>query len=417
MRIFYFVADDFPAWRVDLVELFSVQLRELGVDTTWHARRKQAGWLRTTTMHGQTTFLPVSLGKSSAVGKILNRFLEPLSEFFIFLRLLFGRRYDVIQVRDDRYTAALFALVAARIRRSKFTYWLSFPFPQNDLAMARDASGVRKLFLLARGNLAFTWLYRLILPMADRVFVQSQKMKDNMIALGLPAQRMEPVPMGIPPRLLEFAESTPPEVVAGRVLYLGTLAASRRLETLIEAFPAVRQRHPEAELFLVGEGDVPQERERLERLADQLRLSDAIRFTGFIPMEDAWKLVMTSEVCVSPFAPSATLDVASPTKLIEYLALAKPTVANQHPEQTTILNECRSGKLVSWSSQEFAEGITWLLDNRDSAKKMAEQGRSWVRAHRTYDRIAANVHEQLLRLCGRSLPALKPPVITPYGEN
>lgn len=417
MRIFYFVADDFPAWRVDLVELFSVQLRGLGVDTTWHTRRKQAGWMCRSTMHGQTTFLPMSLGKSSAVGKVLNRLLEPLSELFVFLRLLFGQRHDVIQVRDNRYTAALFALVAAKIRRSKFTYWLSFPFPQNDLAMAREATGARRLFLLARGKLAFVWLYRIILPMADHVFVQSQKMKDNMIALGLPAERMEPVPMGIPPRLLEFAESSPPEIVAGRVLYLGTLAASRRLETLIEAFAIVRQRHPEAMLFMVGEGDVPQERTRLEQLAADLGLADAIRFTGFVPMENAWQLVMTSEVCISPIYPSETLDVGSPTKLIEYMALAKPTVANQHPEQTIIVNECCSGKLVSWDSRDFAEGITWLLDNRVEARQMAERGLDWVRRHRTYDRIAANVHEQLVRLCGRSQAARKPHVITPYGEN
>ncbi|MCK6384178.1 MAG: glycosyltransferase [Rhodocyclaceae bacterium] len=391
MRIFYFVADQFPVWRVDLVELFAVQLRALGVATVWQVRRNDAGWAKQADMHGQRAWLPLSLGRKHLLAKALNRPLELVTECLIFLRLLFGARFDVIQVRDDRYTAALFALLAARLRGARFTYWLSFPFPEHDLAMADESAGLRRLFLRLRGKLARWWLYRFILPAADHVFVQSAKMRQNLAAMGIPEENMTPVPMGIPPRLLDLSVRQQAEEVPGQIIYLGTLAASRRLETLIEAFALVRQSHPQATLLMVGEGDFPHERARLEQRAVELGIADAVRFTGFLPMEEAWRLVMTSAVCVSPIARSPTLDVGSPTKLIEYLALAKPTVANRHPEQTEVLEDSRAGILADWGALPFADGIRRILGDPAAARTEAAQGPDWVRAHRSYEHIAATV--------------------------
>lgn len=394
MRLFYFIADAYPAWRLDLVELFSVQLRSHGVETTWGTRRNDRGWLRTAEMHGNAAVLPVSLGKGGMAAKILNRLLEPFSELLIFLRLAFGRRFDVIQVRDDRYSAAFFALLAARLRGARFTYWLSFPFPEHDLAMAAEASGLRRLFLLLRGHLARAWLYRCILPAADHVFVQSPKMRENIARMGLAEEKMTPVPMGVPPRLLNWPAADREEVVPGRILYLGTLASSRQLGTLVDAFALVRRQFPHASLVFVGEGDFPHERSSLEQLAASLGLGDAVAFTGFVPMEQAWRLATTAEICVSPIVPTPTLAVGSPTKLVEYMALGKAVVANRHPEQTAILEDSGAGVLVPWSAQGFAEGMAWILAHPGEAAVLAAKGPAWVRGHRTYDRIAEDVYRQ-----------------------
>jgi glycosyltransferase involved in cell wall biosynthesis len=416
MRIFYFVADNYPAWRVDLVELFSVQLCSLGADTEWQVRRGDAGWMKRAEMHGQRAWLPFSLGRRSALAKVFNRPLEVWSEFLIFLRLLFGPRFDILQVRDDRYSAALFALLVARLRGARFTYWLSFPFPEHDLRMAQSARSLRRLFLQTRGRLARWWLYRCVLPAADHVFVQSAKMKENLVAQGVPPEQMTPVPMGIPPRLFDFAAEQAVTEVPGQIMYLGTLAANRQLEVLIEAFALVRQRHPEATLLMVGDGDFPHERARLEQRAVDLGVVDAVRFAGFLPMEKAWSLVMSSAICISPFAPSPTLDVASPTKLIEYLALAKATVANRHPEQTAVLEDSQAGVLVEWGARPFADGIAWALDHPAEARALALRGPDWVRAHRTYDRIAEPVFERYAALLTPGKVTSRPDEIAFKGD-
>lgn len=402
MSVFYFVADSIPTWRVDLVELFSVQLARKGITTSWSVRRGDAGTMRVVDMHGQSATLPFSLGEGNALAKVLNRFLEPVSEMLIFLRLVFGSRYDFIQVRDDRYSAAMFALLAARLRGIRFTYWLSFPFPEHDLDMAAQSHGTRRWYLRLRGTLAGWWLYDFVLRQVDHAFVQSARMRDNLVARGIPAERMTPVPMGVPPRLLDWAARDSTVIEPGRIVYLGTLSESRRLACILEAFALVRCRYPHARLWMVGEGDFPHERAGLEALASHLSCSDAVTFTGFVPMEEAWRLARTAEVCLSPFVPTGVQKVASPTKLVEYMAMGRAVVANTHPEQTAVLTQCEVGTLVEWGAKEFADGICGLLAAPDKSARCAARGPAWVATNRSYDRIAADVYKRYVLLTGTS---------------
>ncbi len=91
------------------------------------------------------------------------------------------------------------------------------------------------------------------------------------------------------------------------------------------------------------------------------------------------------------------LRVASPTKFIEYLALAKPTVGNDHPEHSMIAKAASGAMIVEWSPQGFADAILWCLDHPEEAREMALRGREWVGEHRTYDRLADMVHGELVK--------------------
>ncbi len=390
-RIFYFVADAFPAWRVDLAELFAAELRKLGLETTWSMRRDDSGIFQHLRNDGQEVFLPFGIRQGSSVAPVARRIGEFFSELLILMFLLFGRRYDAIQVRDDRYTAAFFALLAARVRKAKFTYWLSFPFPENDLLKAQDARGIKKLFLTLRGRITRWWLYGVVLRFADHVFVQSERMKQDVAAYGIPSEKMTPVPMGIPRRLADRAKTPRPPVEPGKVVYLGTLARSRRLETLIEAFAIVVKKSPNATLHLVGRGDVPEDRLFLEQACRRMAVEDKVVFHGFVPLEEAWNIAASAAVCLSPIFPTAVFDVGSPTKLIEYMALGRPVVANAHPEQAEILRASGAGLCVPWGAENFADAIGYLLQHPDEAEIMGSKGSAWVTEHRRYDHIARNV--------------------------
>jgi glycosyltransferase involved in cell wall biosynthesis len=110
-------------------------------------------------------------------------------------------------------------------------------------------------------------------------------------------------------------------------------------------------------------------------------------------MEDAWRIAASAEIGVSPFYPDRVFNVASPTKLIESMALGVPPVANRQPEQSAVLAASGAGLCVEWGAQEFASAICWLLDHPDEARTMCEKGVQWVAAHRTYPIVAARVWE------------------------
>jgi hypothetical protein len=62
----------------------------------------------------------------------------------------------------------------------------------------------------------------------------------------------------------------------------------------------------------------------------RLGLSTAVTVTGFLPMEQAWEFVKQADICFSPLYPIPVLLSTSPTKFIEYMAMAKCIVANEH---------------------------------------------------------------------------------------
>lgn len=400
IRLFYFVADAFPAWRSDVIELFGRELPRRGLEVAWSMRRSKAGRCSQVQQENQTVYLPASIGKGSSPAKIASRLLEALYEAPRFLDLVLRNRVDIVQVRDDRYLAALWAWMAARLTGARYVYWLSFPFPEHDAESAKLAKGPRRAFLTFRAQLTGWWLYRVQLRLADHVFVQSESMADDIAAYGVARRRMTAVPMGVPMGLIEWAASHRRVVQPGLVIYIGTLAASRRLTTVIEAFAIVTQTQPAARLLMVGEGDRPGEREALEQLARRLGIADRVTFTGFLPMEKVWELAAGAAVGLSPFFPDRVLRVASPTKLVEYMALGCPAICNDHPEQSAIIGQSGAGLCVPWGAENFAAAICRLLDNPESAEHMGARGPAWVTARRTYRIIADEVWRQYLRIAG-----------------
>lgn len=402
MRLFFAVPDFYPPWRLDVDELFAKQMPALGVDLTWSMRRNKPGACVQADYQGLTAYLPLCLPVTGLAGRVVNKLAQYLCEFALFFRLIFGHSYDIIQVRDGRYLFALLGWIAAHSRGAKFVYWSSYPFPEHMLEMAAGKNGVMRLLHGLRGRVYGFYVYRFIMRVADHVFVQSDQMLRDVTGYGVSPAKMTPVPMGVPPRLLGWTGSKPSQgIQAGKVVYVGTLARVRRMDVIIEAFRLVRQRNPSAHLVMVGDGMTPDERAELEALAQRLGLSEAVTFTGFVPMEEAWNHAASAEVCLSPFYPTFVLRSTSPTKLVEYMALGRPVVANDHPEQAAILAESGAGLCVPWGAASFADAILELLNNPEKAQTMGARGPSWVATNRTYDKLAAQVQQRYLVLLGR----------------
>jgi glycosyltransferase involved in cell wall biosynthesis len=132
--------------------------------------------------------------------------------------------------------------------------------------------------------------------------------------------------------------------------------------------------------------------------AKRLEIQDAVVITGFLPRHEAWDFVRRADVCVSPFFPTPILNSTSPTKLIEYMAMGKAVVANEHPEQRTVLAESGAGLCVPYEEDAFSEAILYLLDHPQEAEEMGNRGRAYVESRRDYEFIAEMVHSRLCDL-------------------
>lgn len=408
MRLLYSARETYPTFRVDLSELFSRQLGDAGWSITWHMRAAVPGAGRIERSElGET----VHVGAVARPGLLwaLRDFAYATAHDLRLWRLVRRGGFDAVQVRDKPF-AGFVAALAARAGGIAFFYWMSFPYPEADSFRARDAEHplgtARRTFYRLRGALTGWLLYRVVLPRADHVFVQSDRMLRDVAGRGIDAARMTPVPMGIDVARVDTAGV--PIMADGRLdgrlplVYLGTMVRLRRIDVLLHALALVREREPRVVLVMVG--DAPDRDMRFLRSeAERVGVAEHVIFTGFVPIETAWSWVRVAAVCLSPFRPSPILDSCSPTKVVEYLAFGKPVVANHHPDQTAVLESSACGVLVDFSAQGFAAGVLAALSDPALAARAARYGRSWVLKHRDYAAIASALdrrYRDLLALVG-----------------
>lgn len=401
LRLLVVSSDTYPPTRVDVAVLFALELAGRGHHIDWilqseaacpHAYVDRWGG-------GQVWVGATDLGPS-----LFNRIRKHLrgiaNDFRIFSRLRRGH-YDAIEIKD-KFLAGVLALIAGKLYRTRFIFWLSYPYPEHYLSRARDGTA-RYPFLYVLRGLSFKWLlYRWLLPAASHVFVQSEQMRQDIAAEGIALDKMTAVPMGVNTSICSAADLSrdrkllPPDVPC--LLYLGTLDRMRRMDFLIRVFGFVRNALPAARLYIVGAGVDPSDEVFLRNEAARLGLESSVVFVGQLPQAEALRYVQEADVCASPFYPTPVLRSTSPTKLVEYMAMGKPVVANDHPEQRRVLEASGAGYCVPYDERAFADAVVKLLRDPELARLMGRRGRSYVLEHRAYPAIADAVEERLYKI-------------------
>jgi len=108
---------------------------------------------------------------------------------------------------------------------------------------------------------------------------------DLMEFYRLAREKIRVVPLGVDPRFFEIARARRPEPF---LLSVSTLHPHKNLDRLLRAFARFRQARPEFRLIIAGLRGF--EAANLERVQQELGLSDAVEFTGWIPREDLYAL-------------------------------------------------------------------------------------------------------------------------------
>ncbi len=392
LHLLYFTAEPWPTFRPDLVALFNKYLPRYGISCDLVTARDLAS---TSNLES-----PWQAGEALLCELPGNRAGQYLVQLWHNLRVLItmdAKKYDAIQVRDMSITA-LAALIAAKLRGIQFFYWLSYPQSEGqvDRAWARGIKGgMRFWFPLLQGIFGKWLLYRIVLPRADHVFVQSRRMQLDVAQQGIAMAKMTPVPMGVDtdvsnPETIQPADDR--RLEGKRVLvYLGTLDRVRRIEILLQMLALIKPRIPNIMLALVGDSGDTAHWEWLKQEAETIGVADHVLWTGWLPARQAWSYVRSAEIGLSPFPRGFLLDSASPTKAVEYMALGLPVVANDNPDQAQVIEESGAGICVTLEPGAFAESVIRLLSDDGLRHKMANEGRQYIARTRTYDSLACTL--------------------------
>ena len=233
---------------------------------------------------------------------------------------------------------------------------------------------------------------------ADMIVTVSNAMKDELIGLGFPAEKIRVIYNGVDPEKYSRSQVSQEKVQEIRqlyglkdddlmVLFFGRLVSVKGVDKLIAAMTHVLQKIPNARLVIVGLGDM---QDYLSRLAQNLKLQDNIKFRfEFIPEEERIAHYAACDVAVFPSVYEPFGIVA-----IEAMSMEKPVVVGASGvsgmrEIVVASGEEQCGFHVNPNDPtDIAWGIISALQDPQKRQLLGQNGRKRVLKEFTWDEIA-----------------------------
>ena len=162
------------------------------------------------------------------------------------------------------------------------------------------------------------------------------------------------------------------------IAYTGTLQVWYAIEDLVSAFPLVIEKVPNAFLLIAGEG---QAREKLEKLSKELKITDKVRFTGYINHSKIPEILSIADVVVAPFKELGMTFFGSAIKIFEYLSAGKPVVASKIGQIEEVLQDQHTALLVTpGRAEELGNAIIRLARDEQLRSYLAKNAK--IEAHK-----------------------------------
>ena len=189
------------------------------------------------------------------------------------------------------------------------------------------------------------------------------------------------------------------------ICYIGTMGMAHGLETLIAAAEELRTMLPRALFLLIGEGA---EKVRIEDLAVARGLTN-VQFLSQQPRQRIPAFVSAADLCLVMLKKTDLFKTVIPTKLLEYMACARPVIVAVDGESRRIVEHAHAGIFVQpEDSQALARAICDLACNSEQRIRMGANGRQYIVANLSREQTARNyisVLERLIRGARASSPA------------
>lgn len=216
---------------------------------------------------------------------------------------------------------------------------------------------------------------------ADVVTTNTFFTRDRLIKEGIPVEKIVYISNGIDPNRFLPVDSKavknlrnnlriPNGAVIGFVGTLGT--TSHPLDLLVNGFAKVKSKIDNAFLLLVGGGE---DVEVLKRLVLGKGIEDKVFFTGRVPSDQVSLYYSLMDISVDPIKNDNAALGRSPLKLFESWACGAPFITGDVGDRRLLCGEPPAALIVEPGSDEaLANGIMYLLINRDEAQKLKRAG-------------------------------------------
>ncbi len=208
------------------------------------------------------------------------------------------------------------------------------------------------------------------------VIAPSSAMKHALQAYGV-TRPVHVIPTGL--RLADFDACDGPafrvrqDIAPERpvMAYVGRVAFEKNLDFLLRVTEAVRRELPDVLLVIAGEGPA---RASLERAVAKLRLTDNVRFVGYLER----RTELPACYCAADVFVFASKTETQGLVLLEAMALGVPVVALAEMGTRDVLKEGAGCRIAPADEAGFAATLLPLLADRAAARALGAAGKPYA---------------------------------------
>ena len=213
---------------------------------------------------------------------------------------------------------------------------------------------------------------------SSKTIVVSTPLAEYFISKGIPKEQLVIMPNGVDE--LKFTQKQKDKNLLyqisgnGNIIigFTGVLRKWHGLDLLINSFSKLIQSGLSVKLLIVGDGP---ERKNIEMLLKELEVAHHVTITGFIDHQNVSDYVNLFDIAVSP----KSTFYASPMKVIEYMALAKPVVVANSKNFLDIIDPGENGVVfIENETGSLTNAMYSLYSNQTFREKIGKNARKKV---------------------------------------
>ncbi len=205
---------------------------------------------------------------------------------------------------------------------------------------------------------------------ASRFLAISESTRDDLIARGVPAERIAVVHCGLDHDSYRVDPSVAKDEQPS-IVFVGRLRRYKGLDGVLRSLPRVLARLPAARLAVIGDGPHANE---LRRAAARLGVTHAVDFLGFLPRQEKVRRLQRAWVLVQP-SPKEGWGLT----VVEAGACGTAVVASDSPGLRDSVREGVTGLLVPHGDDErLAAALSRVLEDGAFRSRLSSAGVEWA---------------------------------------
>jgi glycosyltransferase involved in cell wall biosynthesis len=203
------------------------------------------------------------------------------------------------------------------------------------------------------------------------------------------SEKISIIPNGVDLSLFDTNTEKNPK----KIVFAGAMYYHRGLDVLLEAIPAVIKRIPDAKFILLGSG---KEMEKLKKIVLENKLENSVEFKGWIKRDKIPENISNASIGIGPLRLTEVTSRALPIKVLEYMAVSLPIIAQKGTLPEDILENGKNGYFIE-NATELAEKIIVLLNQPNKVENMGIQSLKMIQKF-SWDNVVKNIIEETKKI-------------------